>query len=116
MKDEFFKDKSPSIWWVYVLCSTSNRTYVGSTTDPLRRTRQHNGEIAGGAKCTRAHRPWRLSRVYGPYDTRSLAFKAEIALKRGKRSSGRLNWSEKDSSFFIDSDEARAFTFLKNSL
>ncbi len=98
-----------SSWWVYVLVSSNKRTYVGSTTEPLRRVRQHNGEIRGGAKCTRSHRPWSLGRVYGPYESRSAAFRAEISLKRNKRSGGRLTWSEKDSEHFRDSDDARSF-------
>jgi len=95
-------------WWVYVIVSF-NRTYVGSTTNPLRRLRQHNGEIKGGAKSTRGKGPWSLGRVYGPYLSRSSAFKAEIALKRGKRSEGRLKWSESDSEHFRDSQEAASW-------
>ncbi|KAI7873055.1 hypothetical protein BDF14DRAFT_1751452 [Spinellus fusiger] len=38
----------------------TNRTYVGSTPNPLRRLRQHNGDISQGAKKTRSYRPWEL--------------------------------------------------------
>ena len=45
---------------MYVLASeTSRRTYVGVTNNFTRRLRQHNGEIKGGAKATRAARPWK---------------------------------------------------------
>jgi structure-specific endonuclease subunit SLX1 len=51
----------------YLLVSDSeergahNRTYVGFTTNPWRRLRQHNGELKGaGAHRTRAFRPWRM--------------------------------------------------------
>jgi predicted GIY-YIG superfamily endonuclease len=44
---------------VYCLCNVGGsprRTYVGYTTYLRKRLRQHNGEIAGGAKLTRGGR------------------------------------------------------------
>lgn len=49
------------MWWCYALRSTvSGRTYVGSTNDPARRLRQHNGWRSGGARATATSRPWRF--------------------------------------------------------
>ena len=79
-------------WFVYVLASKrSARTYVGITTDPTRRLAQHNGERPGGARTTRAGRPWRLAARYGPYAGRGEALRVEHAVKklRGRR---RLRW------------------------
>lgn len=95
------------MWSVYVIQSLAPRKtasgkpaegfyYVGSTTDVLRRLRQHNGEIVGGGKYTSQHRPWVLRCTYGPYSNRSEALKAELALKR-KRGKARLNWTSDDS-------------------
>lgn len=96
-----------SDWSVYVLqslCPRFSRTgkrlpgvyYVGSTTDPFRRLQQHNGELKGGGKYTSKHRPWVLRAIYGPYADRSEAFRAEMALKRGKRGAARIAWTIHD--------------------
>ena len=95
------------MWWVYVIQSEQPRFtkagkpapgffYVGSTTEPSRRLRQHNGEIKGGGRYTSTKRPWAPRALYGPYKDRSEAFKAEMALKRGKRSTGRTKWTPDD--------------------
>jgi structure-specific endonuclease subunit SLX1 len=40
------------MYYVYLLLSTDNSTYVGATIDIDRRLRQHNKEIKGGAFAT----------------------------------------------------------------
>ena len=70
------------LWFVYVLRSKAKRrTYVGVALDPQRRLLQHNGELAGGAKSTRAGRPWELGALYGPYTCRGDAQRAERLVK-----------------------------------
>ena len=94
-------------WWVYVIQSQAPRTnrrgqalpgffYVGSTADYRRRLKQHNGELSGGGKYTAKHRPWKPAALYGPYADRREAFKAEMALKRGKRGTARTHWTPAD--------------------
>lgn len=97
-----------SVYWVYVIESLVPRYakngrrlrgffYVGMTTDPNRRLRQHNSEIKGGGRYTSKYQPWVLRVVYGHYDCRSDALKAEYALKHNKRGEARLSWTPKDS-------------------
>ncbi len=70
-------------WRVYVLLSDrTKRTYVGIAKDTERRLRQHNGELSGGAKATRAGRPWRVLAEHGPFDGRSEAQAAEAVVKK----------------------------------
>jgi len=81
-------------WVVYVLSSeATGRTYVGVTTDAARRLKQHNGERAGGARTTRAGRPWRLVAVYGPFGGRGEAQAVEHRV-RELRGAERLRWQE----------------------
>lgn len=47
-------------WCVYLVRCADGSLYAGVTTDPERRLRQHNGELVGGARYTRARRPVRL--------------------------------------------------------
>lgn len=82
----------PAPWFVYVLLSADGRrTYVGIALEVERRLAQHNGEAPGGARSTRAGRPWRVGAVYGPFPGRGAALRAERAVKRlrGRR---RLTW------------------------
>lgn len=95
-------------YWVYVIQSQQVRYgkrgailpgffYVGMTTDPARRLRQHNGDLSGGGKWTAKHRPHLMKAIYGPYANRSEALKAEYALKHGKRGEARCKWTPVDS-------------------
>ena len=77
-------------WFVYVLQSDARPvTYVGIAKDVNARLVQHNGEAKGGAKSTRAARPWRIARTEGPFESRGLAQAREYALKQ-LRGSARL--------------------------
>lgn len=54
-------DKLEGVYFCYLLKSENDyMTYIGYTTNLHRRIRQHNGEIVGGAKKTRKHRPWKI--------------------------------------------------------
>lgn len=87
---------SEALWSVYVLISTTaTRTYVGIAMDVERRLAQHNGEQPGGAKSTRAGRPWEVGAVYGPYEDKGDALRAELAVKR-LSGLARLSWEAPD--------------------
>lgn len=88
-------------WYAYVLVSLEpasgpglprrvGRTYVGIAVDVARRARQHNGELPGGARSTRAGRPWRVALVEGPYPDRGSAQAAEHVLKQRRGAVARL--------------------------
>jgi len=83
-------DLAPAIWWVYLLRSAAGRSYVGITNDLDRRIAQHNGERPGGAKATRAGRPWQILRRWGPY-AHERAARLEFELKQ-RRGDARLSW------------------------
>ena len=75
----------------YLLRSTNTshplKTYIGYTTDPLRRVRQHNGEIVGGARRTaRAGRPWECVAVVSGFADKVAAMQFEWAWQHTGRS------------------------------
>lgn len=63
------------------------KTYVGYTVDPLRRLRQHNGQLVGGARYTsRCMGGWSfLAVITSPSLTSNLALSLEWHIKHGKQ-------------------------------
>jgi len=74
---------------VYCLASETspNQTYVGITNNFKRRIRQHNGEITGGARRTRAYRPWKPF-LHITNLTKTQALQLEWALKHRRKGPG----------------------------
>jgi putative endonuclease len=65
-------------YFCYIVECADGSLYTGWTTDPERRTRQHNA--GRGAQYTRARRPVRLAYVE-PQSDRAAAMRRERALK-----------------------------------
>ncbi|HEY9041167.1 MAG TPA: GIY-YIG nuclease family protein [Rheinheimera sp.] len=74
-----------SNWYLYMVQTASGHLYTGISTDPMRRLRQHRGEITGGAKALRGKGPLTLVFQQSLPD-KSSAAKAEYQLKQLPRS------------------------------
>jgi putative endonuclease len=70
-------------WFVYILLCHDGTLYTGSTTDLLRRVREHNS-VRQGARYTRSRRPVFLFHSEGPM-TKSEAFRRENLIKWMRR-------------------------------
>lgn len=74
-----------SKYYCYIIRSTnpafSNSTYNGSTNNLVRRLRQHNGEIVGGAKATRGKGPWVFIAVWEGFQSHREALSCEWRIK-----------------------------------
>lgn len=85
-------------WYAYLLVSRSldyyNHTYVGITKNLERRLSQHNGILGGGAKSTRAKRPYEIACYIENIPNRSIASKLEYDIKQHKGLENRLKYME----------------------
>lgn len=74
-----------SKYYCYIIRSTnpafSNSTYNGSTNNLVRRLRQHNGEIVGGAKATRGKGPWVYIAIWEGFQSHREALSCEWRIK-----------------------------------
>ena len=71
-------------WFVYLVRCADDTFYTGVTTNLVRRLRQHNGELAGGAGYTRGRRP--VTMVWSEACIeRSAAQRREYAVRRSPR-------------------------------
>lgn len=71
----------------YLLVSScSSRTYIGATVCIVRRVRQHNGNLAGGARATTNFRPWLLKATCVGFNSWREALQFEWRWKRTSQS------------------------------
>lgn len=74
----------PALYTVYVLRSTVRHAslYIGSTPNPPRRLKQHNGQARGGAARTSRSslRPWEMVAIVSGFPSMMAALKFEWAL------------------------------------
>jgi len=65
----------------YLLHSLAHplKTYIGFTTHPQRRIRQHNGELVNGARRTKSGRPWEYVAIVDGFQSKISAMQFEWA-------------------------------------
>lgn len=79
--------------WIFYIVANSGCTYAGVSPDPVRRLRQHNGELKGGAKYTTSKgNGWRhLCLVSGFNKIQALQFEWAVKHYPPRNASGIIN-------------------------
>lgn len=88
-------------------CPNSKRCYIGYTTDPQRRLRQHNGDIKGGAKKTSRYENWDIVCTIGGFENYRQALRFEWKWQHIK-----LKFY-KDIVFTTKSNKTKYFSYIK---
>tara|TARA_B100000035_G_C20941002_1_gene527529 strand:+ start:273 stop:650 length:378 start_codon:yes stop_codon:yes gene_type:complete len=78
------------MYLVYIIVS-DNRSYIGMTNDFLKRWKQHNKIIKGGAKYTSKYENWTPICIVDGFKTKSEAMQCEWKLKRARGINNRIN-------------------------
>jgi predicted GIY-YIG superfamily endonuclease len=85
MNNKNNNNKKSDKYYCYIIRSTnpnfSNSTYNGSTNNLVRRLRQHNGELVGGAKATKGKEPWEYFAIWDGFDSKIEALSCEWRIK-----------------------------------
>ena len=83
--------------WIFYIIKNGNATYAGVSPNPTRRLRQHNQELAGGAKYTTSKSPnWHHVYLVEGFQTKQQALQFEWAVKHeAPRNKGGLAWRTK---------------------
>lgn len=102
-----------SRWVVYLILSSKPpvKTYVGVTNNFSRRLKQHNGELKGGAKASRAGRPWICACLIQGFQNKSTACKVESKWKSFSRKVTRKRSSENKE----QADDAKLFLLQRRN-
>lgn len=75
--------KNSNFHYCYILQNDDNqRTYNGYTVNTIRRLRQHNGEITGGAKSTRCSKTWQYIAIVSGFPNNINALQCEWRIKK----------------------------------
>ena len=84
------KESSP---WIFYIIENKGKTYAGVSPNPMKRLRQHNKELVGGAKYTTAHAPgWKHVCLVHGFQNKIQAMQFEWAVKHvPPRNSGGLH-------------------------
>lgn len=75
------KDKDEYVCYILRSTKARARTYCGTTNDIIRRIRQHNGVITGGARATSTSQPWRIAGIVYGFSSKSKALRFEWFMK-----------------------------------